>query len=969
MSLTGLFELMGGHAAYQRLLEGVRSRQTVQEVGALEAARPFILAALWHHLKTPFLVILPRPEDARRLHDQVLAYVGEEAPVFLFPEPDLLPFERLVVDAATNNERMRVLAALAWNSDEDTTVAHERERPPFVVASIAASLRKTLAPQALREGCQTLKVGERVTLGELFSKWVDLGYRREEGVEVPGTFSQRGGIIDIYPASSPLPARIELLGDQIDGIRLFDPISQRSVRKVEHVSIIPAREVVPSLTDTDRISDMIGRINLTRCTPAAADRIQDEIASLFAGQEVEELPFYNGFLNHGCLIDHLPVGGLLVLYREGEIESEALSLAARADELRAARETRGELPANFPSPQFSWREFSSSLEQRPRVLITGGSGGGDGFDFRPAPSYRSSLGQLAGNLREVLREGTRIVVASRHARRLSELLEKGGIGGGVAGDLRDLPPLGSVTLASTAVREGWSLPGKGGDLLVLTDSEIFGTTKQRRRRGRTPVKREEFLSELVPGRYVVHVDHGVARFAGSVNMESEGELREFLALEYAGGDKLYVPTEHLDRISPYMAAHDQSPSLTRLGTVEWSRVKERVKTSAREMAQELLELQVSRQMAAGHSFSADTPWQQELEDSFPYEETLDQQETIHEVKKDMELQRPMDRLVCGDVGYGKTEVALRAGFKVVSDGMQVGLLVPTTVLAQQHYATFSERLSPFPVRVEVLSRFRTRAEQKDVIEGLKLGTVDIVIGTHRLLQKDVKFKNLGLVVVDEEQRFGVAHKETLKRMRREVDLLTLSATPIPRTLYMGLSGIRDMSTMETPPEERQPVKTYVSEYNEDVVKEAILREIERGGQVFFLHNRVQTIHRVADSLKNLVPRGEDCRRPWPPQRVRAGGSHGGLLRGSGGCVGVYHDHRVRPGHTKRQHSYHRQIRPVRALPAISAQRSRGAWGTQSPYLPTDSPTHESDRGGTATAEGHTRGYRARSGIQDRHARP
>ena len=853
MSLTGLFELIGSHPAYQRLLEGVRSGQTLQQVEALEAARPFILSAMWHHLEAPFLVIVPRPEDARRLHDQVLAYLGEEAPVYLFSEPDLLPFERLVVDAATNNERMRVLAALAWNGKGDATAAYEGERPPFVVASTAASLRKTLAPQGLREGWHTLKVGERVRLGELFSRWVDLGYRREEGVEVPGTFSLRGGIIDIYSASSPLPARIELWGDQIDGIRLFDPVSQRSVRKVEQVNIIPAREVVPSLGDRDRVSDLISRINLARCTPAAADRIQDELASLFAGQEIDEFPFYNGLLNHGCVIDHLPLGGLLVLYREGEIESEALSLAARADQLRATRETRGELPANFPSPQFSWREFSSTLEQRPRVLITGGSGGDDGFDFEPAPSYHSGLGQLAGNLAGVLKEGTRIVVASRHARRLSELLEEGGVGGSVVGALGDLPPLGSVTLLSATVREGWSLPVRGGGLTLLTDSELFGTTKERRRRGRTPVKREEFLSELVPGRYVVHVDHGVARFAGSVNMESEGEMREFLALEYAGGDKLYVPTEHLDRVSPYQAPNDQSPTLTRLGTAEWSRVKERVKNSARALAQELLELHVARQIAEGHSFSPDSPWQQELEDSFPYEETLDQQGTIQEVKRDMELSRPMDRLVCGDVGYGKTEVALRAGFKVVSDGMQVGILVPTTVLAQQHYDTFSERLGPFPVRVEVLSRFRTRAEQKEVIEGLKLGTVDIVIGTHRLLQKDVKFKNLGLVVVDEEQRFGVAHKETLKRMRREVDLLTLSATPIPRTLYMGLSGIRDMSTMETPPEERQPVKTYVSEYNEDVIKEAILREIERGGQVFFLHNRVQTIQRVADGLKKLVP--------------------------------------------------------------------------------------------------------------------
>jgi len=401
-------------------------------------------------------------------------------------------------------------------------------------------------------------------------------------------------------------------------------------------------------------------------------------------------------------------------------------------------------------------------------------------------------------------------------------------------------------------------------LTLLTDAELFGTVKERRyRRSRPNRGAEVVLSELVPGNYVVHIDHGVARFAGTTRMGDpsispldKGGLeggKEYLVLEYADNDKLFVPTEHLDRVSVYVAAQDQSPTLTRLGTAEWARTKERVKGATRELAQELLKLYAARQVASGHEFSQDTVWQQELEDSFPYDETPDQTRAINEVKTDMEQSSPMDRLICGDVGYGKTEVALRAAFKTVNDGMQVGLLVPTTVLAQQHYATFSERLSPFPLRVEVLSRFRTPREQQEVVEGLKQGTVDIVIGTHRLLQKDVHFKNLGLVVVDEEQRFGVAHKERLKQLRKEVDVLTLSATPIPRTLYMALSGIRDMSTMDTPPEARLPVKTFVSEYSDEVIKEAILRELERGGQAFFLHNRVKTIQQAAAHLAELVP--------------------------------------------------------------------------------------------------------------------
>ena len=335
--------------------------------------------------------------------------------------------------------------------------------------------------------------------------------------------------------------------------------------------------------------------------------------------------------------------------------------------------------------------------------------------------------------------------------------------------------------------------------------------------------------------------------------ERTATKEEYLVLEYAESDKLYVPTDHLNRVSAYVGAQEHAPALTRLGAADWTRIKQKVKGAAREMAQELIRTNAAREIARGHEFSPDTVWQQELEDSFPYIETPDQAQAINDVKADMELSRPMDRLICGDVGYGKTEVALRAAFKTVNDGMQVGLLVPTTVLAQQHYATFTERLSPFPVRVEVLSRFRTPKEQQEVIEGLKSGEVDIVVGTHRLLQKDVQFKNLGLAVVDEEQRFGVSHKERLKQLRRQVDVLTLSATPIPRTLNMALSGLRDLSSMSSAPEERLPVKTFVSEYSEDVVKEAILREMERGGQVFYLHNRVRSIHQAAEDIRRLVP--------------------------------------------------------------------------------------------------------------------
>ena len=496
--------------------------------------------------------------------------------------------------------------------------------------------------------------------------------------------------------------------------------------------------------------------------------------------------------------------------------------------------------------------------------------------FLPAVPYYGRLEQLSADLRRRQDEGAAMVAVTQHARRVAEILEQQGIGASVQDGLDVAPSPGQVCVVPGSLSGGWVVefppfnsPPEGGKrrgdgksrkgavarLDLLTDAELFGTVKERRHRRPRRAERgpDVSLADLVPGTFVVHIDHGVARFAGTTQMGDNGDEKEYLVLEYAESDKLYVPTDQLNRVSAYVGAQEHAPMLTRLGAADWTRIKQRVKGAAREMAQELIRLNAARQIAQGHEFSADTVWQQELEDSFPYVETPDQAQAINDVKADMELSRPMDRLICGDVGYGKTEVALRAAFKTVNDGMQVGLLVPTTVLAQQHYATFTERLSPFPVRVEVLSRFRTPKEQQQVIEGLKSGEVDIVIGTHRLLQKDVQFKNLGLAVVDEEQRFGVSHKERLKQLRRQVDVLTLSATPIPRTLNMALSGLRDLSSMSSAPEERLPVKTFVSEYSEDVVKEAILREMERGGQVFYLHNRVRSIHQAADDIRRLVP--------------------------------------------------------------------------------------------------------------------
>ena len=892
MSLNGILALIAGNGEYRRHLDLLDSGGPPPQVTVRQGGRPGYIAAVRRQRNVPVLVITPRPEDARRLHDQLLAYLGDGQAVYLLPEPEVLPFERLAVDAHTVNQRLAALAALAELKLRPSVGS---DSCPLVVASIGAALRKTVMPEVVvgrgpfneQDGAYRVSVGERLRLNALLAQWVDLGYRNEPLVESAGSFSRRGGIVDVFPSNSDLPFRIEMWDDQVDTIRTFDPYSQRSVRSVEEVRIIAAREQLPGLACRDHVRSAMADMDFTPCSPEIRDRMDEELANLFADSNAESLSFYNGVLNHSGLLDYLPQNALVIMERTSRIEAEALDLEERFSRMRAGREGRGELPARFPSPYLEWEAFHQDLDRRTRIEVNSWTSGEEDSIFQPAAPYYGRLEQLAGDAKRYQREGKAVVAVTQHAGRLAEILEEAGVGASLRDAVDEPPPPGAVYLVPGSLQEGWSLnlpalandgshsttePGGRGSpaphedgasernkwsvsLLFLTDGELFGTVKERRyrRTGRSRQGPEVALADLVPGSYVVHVDHGVASFTGTTHMGRDAEEKEYLVLEYAEGDKLYVPTEHLDRVSAYVGSADRPPALTRLSGAEWARIKQRVKGAARELALELVKLNAARQAADGHGFSPDTAWQQELEQSFPYEETPDQAQAIDQVKEDMERVKPMDRLICGDVGYGKTEVALRAAFKTVNDGMQVGLLVPTTVLAQQHYATFSERLDPFPVRVEVLSRFRTPREQQEVIQGLENGDVDIVIGTHRLLQKDVKFKNLGLAVVDEEQRFGVGHKERLKRLRQEVDVLTLSATPIPRTLNQALAGIRDLSTMDTPPEARLPVKTFVSEYSEDVVKEAILRELERNGQVFYLHNRVKTIEQTAAQISQLVP--------------------------------------------------------------------------------------------------------------------
>ena len=858
MTLKGVLELLDRHPEHRGNVDA--SGATVRQ-----GAHSAFLASLWRRQRGPLLVITPRPDDARRLHDQLLTYLGEDQPIHLLPEPEVLPYERLAVDANTGNQRLTALAALAGAGRFG---ASEPDVLPLVICSVGSALLYTLPPELMAgvfpaTGALSLwKKGDRIRIETVLGQWLDLGYHNEPVVEAPGSFSHRGGILDVFPTGSEWPLRIELWDDEIDTIRYFDPVSQRSIRPADEVRLAPAREQLPGLAHQQTMESSIEALDYAKCGNEVRDRMAEELSVLSSEPNPETLSFYNGLVNQAHLMEYIGANGLVVLERYGRVEAEALELEERFERMREAREDRGELPVNFPSPHMDWEEFSNRLSGLPQMQLQTWVGDDEDKIFRPSTPYYGKLEQLAADLRRHQEANYAVVAVTQHQRRVAEILEQEGVGVTQADSLESAPTAGQVVLLPGYLRDGWTihLPagGENGEvttLVLLTDSELFGTVKEQRyhRRRKAEHGPEVVLADLVPGAHVVHIDHGVAKFAGTTRIGDDEDEKEYLILEYAENDKLYVPTDHLDRVSAYVGAQDQPPSLTRLSTAEWARVKSRVKGATREMAQELLRINAARAIAEGHEHGSDTVWQQELEDSFPFIETPDQARAIVEVKADMETTRPMDRLICGDVGYGKTEIALRAAFKSVNDGLQVAMLVPTTVLAQQHYATFSERLSPFPVKIEVLSRFRTPKEQQEVIEGLKDGSVDIVIGTHRLLQKDVRFKNLGLAVVDEEQRFGVSHKERLKQLRQQVDVLTLSATPIPRTLNMALAGIRDLSTMDSAPEARLPVKTFVSEYSEDVIKEAILREMERGGQVFYLHNRVRTINQAAAEINKLVP--------------------------------------------------------------------------------------------------------------------
>lgn len=829
MSLDSLPRLLRNEPA---LTQAIGSESGL--IAVPESARALGIAALAQLSgRRPMVVACPTGTDAGQLFDDLAQYMPADS-VVLFPAWETLPFERVSPSVETMGRRMEVLWRLR---NPDRT-------PQIVVAGVRALLQH-LGPQADEIEPVFVRKGAVLDPDELLATLIRFGYRREELVEHRGEVAKRGAIIDIFPSTADAPIRIDLWGDEVDRLTEFGVNDQRSTHDLDEVRIFPARELIPTDEVRDRAAGLVGTEPWGR---EQWERLAE--GTLFDGME-SWLPWL--VPSERLLTDLLPATAKVVLVEPRRMRDRANDLLAEEDDLaKALASTWGRNPElGFPrlhaetdrllaSGQAVWTV--SSTPETPDSPMVNASGWG--------PVVGDGDG-LANRLRDLLTEKFSIVVAADgvgSAQRLANLLLDRGLEFSMAGDTTDITkPGGHIVVAP--LHRGCTVPA--AKLAVIAEADLTG--RRRAHRQARPRKRQGtgLFEDLNPGNYVVHYQHGVGQYQGMVKRTIGGVERDYLLLQYKGGDKLYVPSDQIDTLRQYVGG--EAPVLHRLGGADFAKSKSRVRSAVREIAQELVVLYQKRVHSPGHAFGPDTPWQEEMEQAFPYVETPDQRTAIDDIKADMERTVPMDRLVCGDVGFGKTEVAIRAAFKAIQDGKQVAVLAPTTLLATQHGNTFADRFAGYPIRVEVLSRFLTAKEAKKVVEGLKTGEIDCIIGTHRLLQDSVEFKDLGLLIVDEEQRFGVQAKEAMKKLKHNVDVLTLSATPIPRTLEMSLVGIRDLSLLQTPPADRQPILTFVGGYDERVAVEAIRRELLREGQVFWVHNRVQTIEMAAARLRELVP--------------------------------------------------------------------------------------------------------------------
>jgi len=796
-------------ASFRQILQAVKNGQHQIEVTGLSgSSKALLLSFLHEELGGSLLIIVPGPKGAEELVDDLTVLVGD---AHLFQAWDVLPYEHSPPSIEVLANRIETIHALAQGGG------------PSVITTIRALMQRTMPPRLLRDNTLHLKVGSSSPRDDLIRRLIDLGFERLPLVEGVGQFSVRGGILDIFSHGTENPVRVELSGNEIESIRQFDIFSQRSISHAKEALILPRSEVL--ITDHNLkklprkgLPDFLGEDPFNHGVQWFAPLFPSLVASL---------------------LDYLSEDALVVLDSPAEVwqESENVLQEAEYEFSRTSEEDRTMPPTELYDSVSHIRDRLANFRLLAHGPLTGGK---LDVGIRPQETLGPELIALRRKLSEYALGGYHSFILCDNegqARRLEELLE-------------NIPK--SVHIGVGALHGGFVF--QEAHLAVFTDHQIFNRYRRRHRfwkfRGGAAISS---YSALSVGDFVVHVDYGIGKYLGLEKVTVDERHIDCLVIQYRDDDRLYVPIDQLKRVQKYIGGDEGPPALSRLGGTAWERVKSRTKRAIRNMARELIQLYAERRAKKGFAFSPDTIWQKELEASFIYEETPDQITAIEAIKKDMESPYPMDRLICGDVGYGKTEVAIRAAFKTVIDGKQVAVLTPTTILAQQHLTTFSDRLADYPVNVAMLSRFKTRREQAEILKKLKAGQTDIVIGTHRLIQKDVVFKDLGLVIIDEEQRFGVAHKERLKQLRRLVDVITMTATPIPRTLYLSLMGARDMSVINTPPKDRLPIKTEFLEFNEGAIAEAILREVDRGGQVYFVHNRVESIQAMAQLLYRATP--------------------------------------------------------------------------------------------------------------------
>ncbi|MFW6269659.1 MAG: transcription-repair coupling factor [Bacillota bacterium] len=847
----------------QNLLKLLKQNKNIKVSGLTNSRMAFFTGNICKKINNQIILITFDSYRVDQIYEDLIRVIDSNK-IYTFPHHEILPHEEIMPDYLTSKARIEAMEECIYGKNDFN----------IIITTGEALLRKLMPASVFKQYSVFLETGKKIKFNKVIDNISLLGYERVKKIEEPQQFSVRGGILDIFPLTADKPLRIELFGDEIDSIRLFELNSQRSFENIKKIIIPPAREI---MIIPQKVNDKIpvikrdyeqGQKRLRSLDDSsAADYLKEkEEENLEKLKEFNIFPGYEQFLPYfynklDTFFDYINSDAYLFIDQYKRVQNKVENSIKEIQENHTSLLEQGSVLSSYIDNFMQLSEFKSNIIDYRGLYFT--------EEFYNIPlninleeiifntggvePYHGQLELLTTRIKELIENNYTIVITLDTAgkiERIAEYFSEEDLSVSYSGDniVKN-----QINFVEGSFSEGFII--EDTRLVVYTEKEVIGKPQRKKRKISDLDEGTSIssLNELNPGDFVVHENHGIGKYLGIETLKVQEQHQDYLVLRYADGDKLYVPTEQVDLVQKYVGADGKPPKLYNLGGSEWQKVKQRVKNSVKEMAIELLELYAERETVEGYSFSSDTVWQKEFEEKFPYEETPDQLRAIEEVKNDMEQSQPMDRLLCGDVGYGKTEVAIRAAFKAAVDEKQTAVLVPTTILAQQHYNTFKERIGEYPINVEMVSRFKTNKEQRIILEKLTRGEVDIVVGTHRLLSNDVVFNDLGLLIIDEEQRFGVSHKEKIKDYKRSVDVLTMTATPIPRTLHMALAGVRDMSVIETPPENRFPIRTYIREFNKELIREAIRRELGRNGQIYFVHNRVQDIEKKADIIRELVP--------------------------------------------------------------------------------------------------------------------